>query len=121
MTHDMHACSDHSCSDYCGRPDCIKRQRNEWREQIDHALAARDNVQRELDDLRDKYMDELVAAAQLTKKCDELSERLERDTPTIRRLRDLARLQSGEARMPECLVFGEILNGLDTVLGDTHE
>lgn len=83
MTDDIH-----SCSYYCDLPQCIKRQRDELRDQIDHALAARDNVRRELDDLRDKYMDELVAGAQLTKKCDELREKLSVEESLVREWHD---------------------------------
>ena len=105
MTNDLH-----SCSYYCDRPECVKRQRDELREK----LSVEECFVREW---HDRYSAEVIERTRLRERL----ERLERDTPTICRLRDFARLQAGEARMPECLVFGEILDGLDTVLGDTHE
>ena len=66
----------HSCSYYCDRPECIKRQR------------------------------------------DELRERIERNTPTLVHLRNLAMRYTIEARIPECGIFGEIAQDLDAILGD---
>ena len=74
MTDDMH-----SCSYYCDRPECIKRQRDELRERM---------------------------------------ERVERDTPTLVHLRNLAMRYTVEARIPECGIFGEIAQDLDAILGD---
>ena len=69
----------HSCSYYCDRPECIKRQRDELRERM---------------------------------------ERVERDTPTLVYLRNLAMRYTVDARIPECGIFGEIAQGLDAILGD---
>ena len=49
---------------------------------------------------------------------DELRERIERNTPTLVHLRNLAMRYTVEARIPECGIFGEIAQGLDAILGD---
>ena len=38
----------HSCSYYCDRPECIKRQRDELREQLERVTAERDELRRRI-------------------------------------------------------------------------
>ena len=38
----------HSCSYYCDRPECIKQQRDELREQLERVTAERDELRRRI-------------------------------------------------------------------------
>ena len=38
----------HSCSPYCDRPECMKRQRDKLREQLGRVTAERDELRRRI-------------------------------------------------------------------------
>ena len=38
----------HSCSPYCDRPECMRRQRDKLREQLGRVIAERDELRRRI-------------------------------------------------------------------------
>lgn len=57
----------HSCSYYCDRPECIKRQRDELRDRLERIEGRIDAMRTRLDHLSDDRIDDLLAI----KKCSE--------------------------------------------------
>ena len=63
----------HSCSYYCDRPECIKRQRDELRDSLEQIEGRIDAMRTKLDRLVDGRIDDFLAIKRVSDRLIELA------------------------------------------------